>query len=227
MHNDFFQWLDTWTANLPEKKLTQLGKPHQIALVSVDMIVGFCHTGPLASEKVHDIIPDVVAVFTKAHQQKIEHFLLLQDTHTENAEEFGAYPPHCIKGTEESENIPELATLPFANKFITFEKNALSPAYDTTFDEWIKKHPEVDTFILIGDCTDLCIYSVAMHLRMSANAKNIKRKIIVPANAVATYDMSIQTAQKIGALPHPADLIHPFFLYHLALNGVEVVQSIS
>src|SRR5690349_3280693 len=105
MHQDFFNWLENWNKTLPTKTLTELGKPEHIAVVSVDMIVGFCHKGPLASKEVHDIIPDVVNVFTKAHEYGVTHFLLLQDTHSQNAEEFHAYPPHCVKGTEESQNI--------------------------------------------------------------------------------------------------------------------------
>lgn len=222
----FFSWLENWEQQLPETTLTGLGKPEQIALVSVDMIVGFCHTGPLASKEVYDIIPSVVDVFKKAHAYGIQHFLMLQDAHPEDAQEFNIYPPHCMKGTEEAENIPELATLPFANEFTTFEKNAWSPAYDTKLNDWMKAHPEIDTFILVGDCTDICIHATAMHLRMQANALQIKRKIIIPANAVATYDMSIEKAQKLGALAHPANVFHTMSLYHMALNGIEIVKSL-
>ena len=73
-----------------------------------------------------------------------------------------------------------------------------------------------------------------MHFRLSANAANLKRRIIVPASAVATYDMPVSTAKKIGALPsdseglpHDRELLHKIFLYHLSLNGVEIVSSLS
>ncbi|MDE2025877.1 MAG: isochorismatase family protein, partial [Patescibacteria group bacterium] len=132
----------------------------------------------------------------------------------------------CIKGTEESQNIPELVDLPFSKMYTTFEKNALSPMYDTKINEWITQHPEVTTYIIVGDCTDLCVYNMAMNVRMQANAFNTKRRVIIPADAVATYDMSVQTAQEIGAFPHPAQLMHPLFLYHMALNGIEVLSSL-
>lgn len=226
MHKDFFNWLNNWKEKLYPLNFDQLGNPTKIAIVSVDMIVGFCHEGPLASKEVHDIIPSVVNIFTKAHRYGVQHFLMLQDAHPDNAEEFNIYPPHCMKGTEEAENIPEIATLPFANMFTTFEKNAWSPAYDTNLNEWIKNHSEVETFILVGDCTDICVHATAMHLRMQANALQIKRKIIIPANTVATYDMSIKKAQKLNTLPHPAELFHSMFLYHMALNGMEIVKEI-
>ena len=117
--------------------------------------------------------------------------------------------------------------VPFANLYTVFEKNALSPSYDTGFNEWVKKHPEVATFIIVGDCTDLCVYTIAMHLRMQANALQLKRKVIVPANAVATYDMSVEKAKELGALSHDAELLHDLFLYHMALNAIEVYKEIK
>jgi hypothetical protein len=44
---------------------------------------------------------------------------------------------------------------------------------------------------------------------------------------VDTYDMSVSTATQIGANPHGADLLHAVFLYHMALNGVEVFSSLQ
>ena len=49
---------------------------------------------------------------------------------------------------------------------------------------------------------------------------------MVPVDGVDTYDLPVETARSIGAVPHPADLLHLVFLYSLMLNGVEVVRSI-
>lgn len=228
MKSDFLPWLTEWEKKLPAVRLQDLQKdPQKIAVVSVDMVVGFCHKGALASPEVKSIIPDVVEVFTNAHEYGITTFLLAQDAHYAQATEFAAYPPHCVKGSEEAEAIPELKELPFAKKFITIEKNSLSVAYNTTFANLLKKQPEIDIFVIVGNCTDLCVYSMAMHLRLSANAENKKRRIIVPANAVGTYDMSVEKAKDLGAMPHPANLLHPLFLYHMSLNAVEVYKSLS
>jgi hypothetical protein len=43
---------------------------------------------------------------------------------------------------------------------------------------------------------------------------------------VQTYDLPVDAAKSLGIPPHPGDLLHAVFLYHLALNGVEVVQHI-
>ena len=227
MKNDFLNWLEKWFNSLKPFKLEKADiDPRKTALVSVDMVKGFCSIGPLANSDVAAIIPAIVELFKKGYEWGIRNFLLFQDTHDSKTPEFASYPPHCLKGSKEAEIIDELKNLPFSDSFIVFEKNSLSPAYGTGFDKWLNDHSEVENFIIAGNCTDLCIYSHAMHLRLSANAYNLKRRIIVPENCTATYDMSVQAAKKLGAMPHDRELLHKIFLYHLALNGVEVVKSI-
>ncbi|GIS67063.1 MAG: hypothetical protein CM1200mP6_01310 [Anaerolineaceae bacterium] len=57
--------------------------------------------------------------------------------------------------------------------------------------------------------------------------KNIEQRVVLPANCVATYDMSVSDAQEFGAVPHDGDLLHHIFLYSMMLNGVEVVKALS
>ena len=47
----------------------------------------------------------------------------------------------------------------------------------TSLGAWLRERPQLDTFVIIGDCTDLCVYSAAMHLRLEANALNLRRLI--------------------------------------------------
>jgi hypothetical protein len=80
---------------------------------------------------------------------------------------------------------------------------------------------------VVGNCTDLCVYQLAMHLRVRHNARNVPGvSVIVPANAVDTYDLPVETASAIGAMPHPGDFFHQVFLYHMALNGIQVVREL-
>ena len=89
------------------------------------------------------------------------------------------------------------------------------------------EHPKVSDYLVVGDCTDLCVYQLAMHLRLDANARQKNRRVIIPAECVDTYDMSVSTAAKLGAMPHDAELLHAIFLYHMALNGIVIVKSIQ
>ena len=225
MNKQFLNWIEQWFRALKSTKLFDFA-PEKTAIVSVDMVKGFCSIGTLASPLVKGIIPAIVELFEKSHEWGIEKYLFFQDTHSKNTPEFGSFPAHCLKGSEESETIEELKHLSFSDQYKIFEKNSLSPAYNTGFDEWLLKNQKIENFIIVGNCTDLCIYSHAMHLRLSANAFNLKRRVIIPENCTATYDMSVEKALKFKVIPHDSESNHKFFLYHLALNGVEVVKKI-
>lgn len=221
-------YIHEWFTHLPARELAAEIDPASTAIFSTDMTNGFCHFGALASDRVNALIGPVVDLFTRAHALGVRAFVLTQDTHEPDAPEFAAWPPHCVRGTPESETIPELATLPFANLFTVVEKNSLHPGHETEFDAWLAAHPEVHTAVVVGDCTDLCVYQLAMHLRVVANARNIPNvRVIVPANAVDTYDLSPGAAAAIGAFPHPGQFFHEVFLYHMALNGIEVVRELG
>jgi len=199
----------------------------RVALFSVDMVNGFCHAGALSSPRIEAIIPEVVAAFQGAYAIGVRNFVLAQDCHTPDSVEFADFPPHCQAGTSEAENIPELADLPFADLYTTVEKNSLNAFHGTKLTTWSEEHADLSTAVIVGDCTDLCVHQLAMHLKLDANAHNRALRVIVPANAVQTYDLPINTAREIGVLPHDGDVLHLLFLYHMRLNGIEIVRAIA
>lgn len=225
----FLRYLEDWYAGLPAASLQAIvgDTPERIAIFSIDMINGFCKEGPLAGPRVGALIDPVVALFTRAHALGVRSFVLTQDTHDPATPEFGAYPPHCIAGTPESQAVAELAALPFADQITTIAKNSLSSHLGTGMGEWLRANPQIDTFIIVGDCTDLCVYSAAMHLRLEANALNLSRRVIVPAAAVDTFDTPVGVAMELGIKAHDGDLHHVLFLHHMAQNGVEVVGALA
>ncbi len=223
----FLTWLSEWEASLPVLVLEDI-EPETTAVISEDLLKGFCTVGPLSSPRAQGIVPQVAALFTALHEAGVQHCLLMQDTHDEQAVEFAAFPPHCVAGSEESETIPELLALPFSEDFIVFEKNSISSMMGTALPDWLGEHPEITTFIVVGVCTDICIYEMAMDLRMRANARGEEGvRVIVPADCVQTYDIAVETAREIGALPHDADLLQRIFLYQMTLNAIEVVDHIA
>lgn len=224
----FLRYVTAWEAGLPSVALEQaMPDPARTALLSVDVINGFCHFGPLASPRVKGIIAPIVRLMERAHAAGVRHFLLTQDTHEADAVEFGQYPPHCVRGTAESDAVPEFKALPFYTDMLTFPKNSIHSALNTGLEAWLAAHPEVATFIVVGDCTDLCTYQLAMHLRLRANAHQLRQRVVLPADCVNTYDLPVETAQPIGAVPHDGDLLHLIFLYSMMLNGVEIVRTIK
>ena len=223
----FLAYLDSWRGALPEKTLEEVTPiPGETAVLSVDLIKGFCSMGPLASPRVNDIVPANVALFKRAWGRGIRHIVLTQDTHEPDAVEFGSFPPHCIRGSQESETVDEISSLPFYPEMTIIEKNSIHSGLNTGLSAWLADHPEINTFLIVGDCTDLCVYQIAMHLRLDANARQLQRRVVVPANCVDTYDTPVEFALSQGIPPHPGDFLHATFLPHMALNGVEVVAKI-
>lgn len=225
----FLQELVKWERELPPLAwgdfVTEAQKG-RVALVSVDMLNGFCHEGALASSRVQGIIPAVVAAFKGAFGIGVRNFILAQDCHPEDAPEFASFPPHCQIGSTEAETIPELLSLPAMELATIIRKNSLNAFHNTGMNTWLAEHPDLSVVVIVGDCTDLCIHQMALHLKLHANAHNRQLRVIVPENAVQTYDTSVETARQLGILPHNGDLMHLLFLYHMRLNGVEVVREI-
>lgn len=217
-----------WLHSLNDMTLEELiPDPDRAAFFSADLINGFVHTGPLASPRVHSLVEPVVALLSSGWDHGIRKFVLLQDTHPQDTPEFRAYPPHAIAGTEEAATIPELAHLPFAGSFTIIEKNSLNPAIETTFDAWWDQNSRLNRAIVVGDCTDLCVYQLAMHLRLRANALGLDDfEVIVPINAVDTFDIPVDAETGIGAA-HPGDFFHDVFLYHMASNGIRVIPMLA
>ena len=130
----FLEYLDLWRQSLRPFSLTnEVSDPAAAAVFSTDMVVGFCVSGNLYSPRIGALIEPVVGLLQRAYAHGIRDFVLLQDTHQEDAPEFEAFPPHCVRGADESQAVREIRDLPFYDQFITVEKNSLDPASNTTF----------------------------------------------------------------------------------------------
>lgn len=216
-----------WIDALPAASFREIApRPERAAFFSADLINGFVHTGPLASPRVLGIVGNVVDLFTRGWEYGIRDFVLLEDTHHPLTPEFEAYPPHALRDDHESLTIPELRSLPFSDSMVLIEKNSLNPAIETGFDGWWDANRHINRAIVVGDCTDLCVYQLAMHMRMRANALNLQDvEVIVAENVVQTFDIP-EEGTPAGAA-HPGDFFHDVFLYHMASNGIRVVSEIT
>jgi nicotinamidase-related amidase len=225
---DFLGWLSEWYASLQPITLAEaIDEPPRTALCTVDMLNGFCYEGTLASPRAAACVQPIANLFQRAYARGVRNFVSIQEWHSEHAEEFKAYGAHCVRGTREAELVPELASLRFIRDVEVVRKNSLHTIVETTMEQWLENHSLVDTFIVTGVCTDLCTYDLALDLKLRGNARDIPRRVIVPANCVNTYDLPVDPAKQIGALPHDGDLAHAYFLYMMALNKIEVVKEIE
>src|SRR5690606_29960467 len=226
----FIQWMLNWKAGLQPLSLSEViqDKPEQVGIVSVDVIKGFCTVGPLSSPRINNIVEPIARLFKQAWDAGVRDIALPQDNHPEDAVEFANYTPHCIRGTEESETVEAFKTLPFFDQIQVFPKNSLSSGLSAGFDQWVRARDHIKTWITVGDCTDLCTYQLAMYLRLRANQEQMRGvRVILPVNAVDTYDLPVDTATQIGAIPHDGEFLHLVFLYNMMLNGVEIVSEIT
>jgi nicotinamidase-related amidase len=225
----FIEWMLNWKANLRPMPLSEVLSEgvESVGIVSVDVIKGFCTVGPLASPRIDATVPAIRQLFQYLWEGGVRNFALPQDTHYEDAVEFMSYAPHCVRGSEESDTVEEFKTLPFFDQMKVIPKNSIAVGYNDEFREWVYSRPQIKHWIVAGDCTDICTYQLAMFLRTEANEKQIRgRRVILPVNTVDTYDLPVQVAEKIGAVPHDADFLHLTFLYSMMLNGVEIVTEI-
>jgi nicotinamidase-related amidase len=220
------EWAGSLQAVSLAREILDGRDPSRMAILVADMVNGFCHAGPLSSERVRGIVAPVVRLLEAAHAAGVPHYLLFRDTHRDDAEEFSSYPAHCVEGTEEAETVPELSGLPFADRFVTLPKNSISAALGTGFDAWLSEHPEVTEFVAVGNCTDLCLYQLVLHTKLRGNALHLGYRVTVPADCAQTFDVGVEAARSLGSLPHDGDLLHALFLHHMALNGVNVVGSV-
>lgn len=223
----FIKWIDEWYAGLvPSELKRELRDPACVALCAENFVNGFTAEGGFASPRLQALVEPATRLFQRAHDLGVRNFVLLQDAHGERAQEFKHLPPHCVRGTHEAQTVEPLRNLPFASEFYIVKKNSFHPALHTDLDRWLGMHQDVDTFILVGGCTDLCTYQLATYLKLQANARDLPRRVIVPANLVDTYDLPVGS-NKDPVLPHDANLLQRIFLYHMTLSGIDVVKEID
>lgn len=221
------EWEHTWPSPKLANVISDAGGPKNVAIICEDVVVGFCGAGPLASSRVASIVPPIVELFKLAHSLGVHNFVLPQDAHPPDSPEFEAWGPHCIAGSAEAETVPELKQLSFSDLFVVIPKQNLNSGIGTGFVDWLDEHGDVKRFIVVGDCTDLCVYQSAMYLRLRANQFRLDYEVIVPEDGVDTFDIPLGKARDLRVLPHDAELLHLLFLYHMALNDIQVVRRLT
>jgi len=224
----FLDYIDQWLENRPTLNLDQaIREPEKSAIISVDVINAFLYEGPLSSSRVATIGEPVSNLMKAAWSRGLHDILLVQEGHTEDSLEFDAFGKHAVKGTRQAEAIDLIKDLPFYDQLKTIYKDSLHPALNNEFDAWIDAREHLDTFIAVGDVTDFCVYQLATYLKFRANAYHKKRRVIVPANCVQTWHLSVEDAKNSPGMAHHGDLLHTLFLYHLAMNEIEVIKGIN
>jgi nicotinamidase/pyrazinamidase len=174
--------------------------------IVVDVLNGFCKQGNLASPRCDAAIPRIREVVTERRRAG-DQLIFLADTHDPNDREFEVFPVHCVRGTAESEVVPELQSLLHEGTLI--RKRRYSGFFETDLEARLAAaQPEQVT--VVGVCTDICV------LHTVADLRNRDYQVIVPAAAVATFD----------APGHPGDEVQRWSLAHLhGVLGARVLPA--
>ncbi len=143
------------------------------------------------------LAPNIVKLAEDTHQAG-GWVLLPTDVHTPNDPyhpETKLFPPHNVRGSWGRELFGPVKDWfdqnQSADNVWQFDKTRYSAFAGTDLDLRLRER-HVDTLILTGVCTDICV------LHTAVDAYNLGYKLIVPQNAVASFD----TAGHAWALNH-------------------------
>ncbi|MBD7910645.1 MULTISPECIES: isochorismatase family cysteine hydrolase [Clostridium] len=181
------------------------------ALIVVDMVRGFYDIGPLASDRVERTISPIEKLNEDLTGCKKVFFI---DSHTEESVEFNNYPPHCLENTAEEELISLIKS---DDNTVLIKKNSINGFHAPKFKEWLDENSEIENFIVVGVCSNICVETFVITLKTYFNQFNMNKRIIVPMNSTETYELG----------NHNADLMNLMTFYKLKNNGIEVVKEIN
>ncbi len=155
------------------------------ALFVIDMNNGFCNKGLLADPSIKRIVPAIKKLI-EAVIRKGEGLFFVNDYHTEDSEELYRYPTHCM-GDEESETIDEIKYYEqFAHRI--FHKNSRNALFAPGMMETLLQMKNLKRIVVVGCCTDLCVQNFVLAVRDFFDQFNMHVDVIVPKDAVETYD---------------------------------------
>lgn len=181
------------------------------ALVIVDAVNGFIREGAMSSPRIECIVPNIVILMKKCKARDIP-IAAFADCHGEDCAEFASFPPHCIKGTSESELVDEIKA---EGGYRLIEKNSTNGFHEKAFRDWLEAGG-VSRFIVTGDCTDICVLQFCLSLKTYFTRNDLPSEIIIPLNCVETYD----------APGHNAPLMDAAAYKILKDSGVKFVSEI-
>lgn len=166
-------------------------------LVVVDMVNGFIKEGKMSDKDINHITPRIKSL-VESFLSDEEGVAFIKDTHEVNSTEFKKYPPHCLKGTSESELISELSS--YEQKSLSYEKNSTSTIFAKNFMRDIERMESLKELIITGCCTDICVMNLAIPLVNYFDEENRDVRVLVPQNAVETFNSNIHNRDEYNSI---------------------------
>ena len=123
------------------------------------------------------------------------------------------FPVHCLKDTDEAELVDELK--PFEPHSYVIEKNSTSAIFAEDFLPLIDSMTNLETIVGTGCESDICILNLFVPLKNYFNQKNRKVEIIVPENAIETFDSPTHSREEYNGIAKKL----------MIQSGIKVVKS--
>ena len=187
--------------------------PAHTALIIVDMVNGFAVSGALSSPRVGALISPIASLTAACTQHELP-IAACADTHEPDSLELETYPPHCLRGTPEAQLCDAIAS---AGQITIIPKNSTNGFLEPAFTDWLAQHPDITTFLVVGDCTDICVLQFVLTAKAWFNTLNRAAEMIVPLTLTDTFD----------APGHPADFMNALSLLLMQKGGISLCKTIT
>ena len=187
--------------------------PTNTALIIVDMINGFTKEGKMSSPDSLMINEDIANLANICDNKGIK-IVAFADCHKEDSIEFNSFPVHCLEGTSESEVTDEIKN---ACTYTLINKSSINGFFENNFKQFLNTNPNIDTFIVVGCCTDFCVLNFALSLKINSNATNTSRDVIVLTDLTQTFNSPT----------HNRDFWNVVSYSNMEQNGIIIAKNLT
>lgn len=194
-----------------EEKLKNL-KEVKNMLVVIDMVKGFVDEGTLAAPSIKRVIPRQLELLEEYKNDENGLNVFVRDTHDEDSIEFKTFPPHCLRGTAETEVTDDLKA--YVDGAADFEKNSTNFMLAPGVIEFFNKLDNLEKVAFVGCLSEVCVKNAAITARNYFDQTNRDVEVGVYEDAIDTFD----------APGHEADEVTAQALKDMAANGVKIYE---
>lgn len=194
-----------------EEKLKNL-KEIKNMLVVIDMVKGFVDEGTLAAPSIKRVIPRQVELLEEYGNDQNGLNVFVRDTHDEDSIEFKTFPPHCLRGTAETEVTEELK--PYTEDAVDFEKNSTNFMLAPKVLDFFNECENLEKLAFVGCLSEVCVKNAAITARNYFDQVNRDVEVGVYEDAIDTFD----------APGHNAEEVTVQALKDMAANGVKIYE---
>lgn len=179
-------------------------------LIIIDMVKGFREEGNMAIKDI-PYIDEELKKLVELFLSEGEDVISIMEGHTKESVEFNSFPEHCILGTSEAELIEPLKQ--YEKDMLCIRKNSTSGFMTEELQSYLKDNMKtLKEIVFAGVCSDICVLNTAVPTKMYLNQNNINCDVIVPENAIETYDAPGHGREEYNTIAKKV----------LRLNGIKV-----